>query len=214
MRFFGSIGDYVDVAAIIAAQDNRCTYCEVVFAEPEPPGAPPKYRGNGATIDHRVPVWRGGAFDGPENCTAACASCNKDKGSLTEVEFRFYRVQSKKLLKQARVYLDQEWNRHVHQHRLRGMKAPPLRHYDLVTNAEFIKALPMLGANGVEAQRRNIERIVSMSLPRLLWGRTRGMVFILLKSIRAQWRGQRVGRKYDFGSYTRKFLKIMRHRSK
>jgi 5-methylcytosine-specific restriction endonuclease McrA len=44
----------------------------------------------GGTIDHRVPVYRGGA-DRQDNCVPSCFPCNTLKGGLTEEEFVRYR---------------------------------------------------------------------------------------------------------------------------
>ncbi len=46
------------------------------------------YCGGGATtVDHDVPLSRGGSED-PENLVPACRPCNSAKGRLTGVEFR------------------------------------------------------------------------------------------------------------------------------
>ncbi len=56
---------------------KRCHYCGK------------RLSGAKVTIDHKIPVSRGGG-DVPENKVPACISCNSAKGPMTEEEFRRY----------------------------------------------------------------------------------------------------------------------------
>lgn len=69
--------------------DNKCFYCgcETVLpiqATPFNKGARPS---NMATIDHYIPLKRGGSDD-RSNKVLACQACNNDKFHLTEEEYR------------------------------------------------------------------------------------------------------------------------------
>jgi 5-methylcytosine-specific restriction endonuclease McrA len=57
-----------DIAAIRAAQKNRCAYCRKKL---------PK---NGGEIDHITPLFRGGSND-RRNLQLLCSSCNRSKGA-------------------------------------------------------------------------------------------------------------------------------------
>ncbi len=59
----------------LAAAARCCGYC----GTPLPPSA--------LTLDHRVPIARGGAFN-LENLLPSCFVCNERKGCLTEEEYR------------------------------------------------------------------------------------------------------------------------------
>lgn len=68
------------------AEDNawHCYYChEKVFLVPND-------KEDLATIDHRVPLSRGGVWK-RYNLTCACRGCNEDKDNMTDEEYRFYR---------------------------------------------------------------------------------------------------------------------------
>ena len=60
--------------------DWTCHYCGWT--------TPPEDRGpaHGLTVDHRLPVCRGGD-DSPENTLVACVSCNSRKGRKTYEEY-------------------------------------------------------------------------------------------------------------------------------
>lgn len=61
-----------DVLLLLEAYEWRCAYCG---------------EGGRLTIDHLVPLSRGGS-DGIENLIPACLSCNSSKHDRTELEFR------------------------------------------------------------------------------------------------------------------------------
>lgn len=64
------------LSVLIYEQVGLCWYCDRPMTD-----------GNArATIDHRVPLGRGGA-NTRENQVAACYGCNRTKGILTEEEF-------------------------------------------------------------------------------------------------------------------------------
>ena len=59
---------------------RECAYCKRPFTPARPP-----------TLDHKVPRSRAGeAANKDTNHTAACYSCNHDKGSMTHVEYMRY----------------------------------------------------------------------------------------------------------------------------
>jgi 5-methylcytosine-specific restriction endonuclease McrA len=64
---------------------ERCHYCgkEVVSVRQRNGVAPPK---NTKTIDHKIPVARGGR-DLLKNYVIACRACNEEKGTLTYEEY-------------------------------------------------------------------------------------------------------------------------------
>lgn len=62
-----------DVAAIRAAQGDRCFYC-------------PRDLNGGGELDHKTPLSRGGTH-WPENLALACLGCNRDKHAKTAEEF-------------------------------------------------------------------------------------------------------------------------------
>lgn len=62
------------------AGNRACFYCECRLSGQI--GKP-----NKATVDHRVPLGRGGT-DGPTNWVMACLACNGRKADLSEAEFR------------------------------------------------------------------------------------------------------------------------------
>ena len=64
---------------LAATQKFQCIYCR----------GPLTMKGTGvtrATLDHRVPLARGGS-NGRENLVVCCQRCNNKKGSLTDLEF-------------------------------------------------------------------------------------------------------------------------------
>jgi 5-methylcytosine-specific restriction endonuclease McrA len=65
-------------------QGWRCHYCGEHF----------RARGRRPTVDHKVPLCRGGP-NRAENVVAACLQCNADKGPLTDAEFRPVRLDHK-----------------------------------------------------------------------------------------------------------------------
>jgi hypothetical protein len=66
-----------DVKALRDSQDNRCAYCRVELTD-------------GAHIDHKIPLSRGGSHQ-LENLCWACPTCNMRKGRKTPEEFYAYR---------------------------------------------------------------------------------------------------------------------------
>lgn len=72
------------------AEDNnwRCFYCDgPVFLVPADSR-------DLATIDHRVPLARGGSWK-RFNLICACRGCNEDKDNMTENEYRLYLMWSR-----------------------------------------------------------------------------------------------------------------------
>ena len=67
----------------VFAQNSKCHYCQCQMELSD--GT--KQKPNTATVDHKVPVSRGGRKLGAANKVLACASCNTDKGKLTEGEY-------------------------------------------------------------------------------------------------------------------------------
>jgi hypothetical protein len=65
--------------AVFERDGYTCTYCG--------------YRGTSRTleVDHRTPLARGGTDD-PSNLATACWRCNREKGTMTEWEYRFSRL--------------------------------------------------------------------------------------------------------------------------
>lgn len=58
---------------------RRCYYCELRLTLS--PGKP-----NTMTLDHKIPLVRGG-LNRPFNYVPACRACNNDKGAMTEAEY-------------------------------------------------------------------------------------------------------------------------------
>jgi len=73
-RKLGAAGSYstADWLALLDNYDRRCGYC----GENGPMQA-----------DHRTPLCRGGSH-GIENIIPACGRCNREKATMTELEFR------------------------------------------------------------------------------------------------------------------------------
>ena len=77
---------------------SHCHYCGIalVYVSVKQGNSAPLDR---ATIDHRVPVCRGGA-DSIENFVFCCRKCNEEKGQLTDKEYlvvlRYRKIQSGK----------------------------------------------------------------------------------------------------------------------
>ena len=73
-RLAGAAGSYAvaEWLALVAAFEGRCAYCG---------------RSMPLTVDHRVPIARGGTND-IGNILPACGPCNLRKHTLTEAEFR------------------------------------------------------------------------------------------------------------------------------
>ena len=61
-----------DWLARLSYHENRCYYCGC---------------GGPMTIEHRIPLSRGGT-NWPSNLVPACADCNNSKGTLTEKEYK------------------------------------------------------------------------------------------------------------------------------
>jgi 5-methylcytosine-specific restriction endonuclease McrA len=64
-----------DKRLLFHKQGQKCVYCGN------------KYRYDELEIEHMIPKTRGGP-DHIRNCQLACASCNKAKGTMTDIEFR------------------------------------------------------------------------------------------------------------------------------
>lgn len=75
---------YNKVRTRLADDHNwRCEYCEgPVFLIPH-------NSEDLATIDHKIPLSRGGGWK-RYNLTCACRSCNEEKTNMTDDEYRFY----------------------------------------------------------------------------------------------------------------------------
>jgi 5-methylcytosine-specific restriction endonuclease McrA len=68
---------------IASDHDWKCFYCDSpVHLIPDSP----EYL---ATIDHKIPLARGGEWK-RYNLTCACRGCNEEKDNMTDVEYRFY----------------------------------------------------------------------------------------------------------------------------
>ena len=65
-----------DIERMLTRHNDACAYCHVTFSEAVP-----------VTLDHIVPVMRGGTFS-VGNLAPACTSCNSSKGSRTITEWR------------------------------------------------------------------------------------------------------------------------------
>jgi 5-methylcytosine-specific restriction endonuclease McrA len=66
-------------------QNGRCAYCGIPMLLPPLRGR--KTRDRRATLDHVLPLMRGGA-DSEANTVAACDACNGAKGNMTALAFR------------------------------------------------------------------------------------------------------------------------------
>ena len=53
---------------------NRCVYCGVTKGQ--------------MTLDHIIPVSKGGAYHDARNLVVSCQTCNQDKGSMMLSEWR------------------------------------------------------------------------------------------------------------------------------
>lgn len=74
-----------DIRRIAARDGYTCAYCDYAFVDDDL-----NHRGGvrrGVTIDHRLPLSRGGT-DRFDNKVLACQGCNCRKGALTEEEYR------------------------------------------------------------------------------------------------------------------------------
>ncbi len=72
------------LARHVERQNRRCAYCGIPMFLPPERGKPADRR---ATLDHVVPLTRGGA-DSEENTVAACEACNLAKADMTAHAFR------------------------------------------------------------------------------------------------------------------------------
>lgn len=71
----------IDRAAIIARDGRVCYLC-----------GKSNLRGRDLTLDHVVPLFRGGNHTA-DNLRVACDYCNKSKGARTLTEYEAYRAQ-------------------------------------------------------------------------------------------------------------------------
>lgn len=67
----------------VARQMGVCYYCRCALS----PSAHPSYRDWTPTLDHIVPLSKGGE-DREDNTVAACHACNHDKADMEVWEFR------------------------------------------------------------------------------------------------------------------------------
>lgn len=67
-------------AALVAAQNGRCCWCGLMMDRSGKGG-------RGATLDHVVPLAKGGA-DEAANLAAACRLCNAARGDMAAEAFR------------------------------------------------------------------------------------------------------------------------------
>lgn len=65
---------------LYAAQYQRCYYCKKHIAPPSE-----------TTLDHKTPLFLGG-MSTIDNLCVSCATCNSEKGSMTEAEYISFRV--------------------------------------------------------------------------------------------------------------------------
>ncbi len=71
------------LVALCDVQSWRCAYCgSGMRKKPDP-----KHPGSAATVDHILPISRGGRNQWSNLC-AACERCNAAKGAMTGEEFR------------------------------------------------------------------------------------------------------------------------------
>lgn len=70
-------------------RDGRlvCAYCRREDLIPEMPSGRTRQPGNLATIDHVVPVSKGGAKFDRDNCVVSCYLCNQKKADKMENDF-------------------------------------------------------------------------------------------------------------------------------
>src|SRR5882724_5177906 len=84
--YYGKTLNRAAVKLLLAARDTPCChYC----ARALPLGR--------LTIDHRIPIIRGGTDD-HSNLVLACLTCNAQKGPMTDQEFREYGPKGGKFL--------------------------------------------------------------------------------------------------------------------
>ena len=76
--------------ATFGAQEGRCAYCDAALTTQSP--LDNWYR---ATLDHVVPLSRGGTND-PDNFVVACKPCNEAKGSMLPLEFVLWRLRRRR----------------------------------------------------------------------------------------------------------------------
>ena len=71
------------IVRMCEAQNWKCAYC----VKPMRKKRHKDFRGQEATVDHIVPISRGGG-NWKANLTMACAKCNQEKGDMTGDEYR------------------------------------------------------------------------------------------------------------------------------
>lgn len=71
------------IASMCEAQNWKCAYCR----RPMRKKRHKDFRGQEATVDHDLPVSRGGG-NWKANLVMACAKCNHEKGDMTGDEYR------------------------------------------------------------------------------------------------------------------------------
>lgn len=63
-------------------QRGLCFYCRqpcALFTSDLPKGRP--HPENAATLDHIIPLAKGGTFNPYRNCVVACRACNRERGT-------------------------------------------------------------------------------------------------------------------------------------
>ncbi len=84
----GGSGAYKRSAAArrhkFVAEYGKCYYCGLTVEQREPPHP------RAATLDHLLPLCRGGKSN-MANLVLACCRCNNEKDNMTEAEYRSFR---------------------------------------------------------------------------------------------------------------------------
>lgn len=75
----GPTPEPIDLGAMLCEQEGLCPYCGCVL-------------GDGAHLDHKTPLSRGGTND-ESNLQWTCAACNLEKRAKTHEEYVAYRAE-------------------------------------------------------------------------------------------------------------------------
>lgn len=121
-----------EIQEILTLQENRCFYCNIIFADMEMP-----------TRDHLIPIRRGGT-DWALNIVMACRSCNSRRNDTHFLTYckRLSRTQNQRILK----------------HFCRRVEAIRLEHLPLdglIAFSRFKQICSRFAKNIAEVQRKN-----------------------------------------------------------
>lgn len=72
-------------------QGGRCYYCSTIMLLAKIPNGV-RQPSNLATLDHIIPVSKGGACGPTLNCILACRSCNNERGDQDARDFLFKKM--------------------------------------------------------------------------------------------------------------------------